>query len=925
VTPAPRRLAGLRLRARAALLWEAAWPRAWPVLAVVGLFLLLALSGVFLVLPAVLHLTLLSVLIAALVVAAVRAARGFAVPGDAAADRRLERASGLAHRPLAALQDRPASGDDAALVLWQVHQAREAARIARLRVGVPRPGLAARDPRALRAGLAVALLAALVAAGPEVPERLRRALWPEGPPPAPGLAPRLEAWVTPPAYTGAPPIFLDAAGGAVAVPAGSRLRAALSGGSGTPALLRDGAPVGAFQPLGPGSHLAEVPLEAGGRVAIHQGGREVAAWSVTVQADAAPRIAWAEPPGPAARGLGIRLPWRAEDDWGVVSAGAELRLAARPDAPPLAVELPVPPGGAKAPRGAAQPDLSSHPWAGLPVRAVLTARDGAAQEGRSAEAALTLPERVFNHPVARGLILLRKGLSLDPSARGRAIEGLDRLAERPEAFEGDATTALALRSARGRLEDPREEAVGEAQATMWEAALALEEGRADRTARALAETRERLREALRERQQAERERAEARREADRADREREERRAEERRQEEARREGGEPRDEEAERQREAARQEEARQEETGQDAERQQAEQRQDAERDRQRAEAERRIGALREAVRRHLDALAERLQRENGEAPEPGQPPRARPGDRREAERRADRMRERNREDRPEEAERELAELERMLEALENGGMAEGQREERRQRRERGQQQMGVIQDMVRRESALLDGSHRRAESDAVRRERERRPAYPWNRAAPPEPPAAPAPDARAEARTQRALRRALGELMQQHGDLTGEVPAPLGRADQAMRESAEALEEKRDARPHQERAIRELSEGGRQMAQRMQRQFGRPQPGEPGEGEEGEGQGDALAEGGEQGGEGRDQMAENGEGRDPLGRRLREGTGTAEEGGDTRVPDEAEVLRTRRLQEELRRRHAERERPAGELDYIDRLLRLF
>ena len=41
--------------------------------------------------------------------------------------------------------------------------------------------------------------------------------------------------------------------------------------------------------------------------------------------------------------------------------------------------------------------------------------------------------------------------------------------------------------------------------------------------------------------------------------------------------------------------------------------------------------------------------------------------------------------------------------------------------------------------------------------------------------------------------------------------------------------------------------------------------------------------------------------------------------------MPDEAEVLRTRRLQDELRRRHAERERPAAELDYIDRLLRLF
>ncbi|MFC7541646.1 DUF4175 family protein [Siccirubricoccus deserti] len=42
---------------------------------------------------------------------------------------------------------------------------------------------------------------------------------------------RLEAWVTPPGYTGAAPVFLDAAGGSATVPAGSRLQVSLSGGS----------------------------------------------------------------------------------------------------------------------------------------------------------------------------------------------------------------------------------------------------------------------------------------------------------------------------------------------------------------------------------------------------------------------------------------------------------------------------------------------------------------------------------------------------------------------------------------------------------------------------------------------------------------------------------------------------------------------
>ena len=66
-------------------------------------------------------------------------------------------------------------------------------------------------------------------------------------------------------------------------------------------------------------------------------------------------------------------------------------------------------------------------------------------------------------------------------------------------------------------------------------------------------------------------------------------------------------------------------------------------------------------------------------------------------------------------------------------------------------------------------------------------------------------------------------------------------------------------------------------------------------------------------------------GQGRDPLGRRNREATGGQDNASDTRVPDEAELLKTRRIQEELRRRGAERERPAQELEYIDRLLRRF
>jgi uncharacterized protein (TIGR02302 family) len=544
----------------------------------------------------------------------------------------------------------------------------------------------------------------------------------------------------------------------------------------------------------------------------------------------------------------------------------------------MVLDLPLPGGAPRTASGTAQPDLSAHPWAGLEVVARLLVKDGTGQEGASEPAVVTLPERNFNHPVARRLIAVRKALSVEPEERTPARRQLEDIARAPEAFEHDSTTYLAIRVARSRLiTDRRPEAVAEVQGLLWEIALALEEGRDGRTLRALQQAREALREALDE-------------------------------------------------------------------AERQQAEQTQpsdptqptDPAQAEQRAELERRIQELRDAIRQHLEALAERLQRENAEA----MPfdPQSRLMDRQDLERRTERMREAAREGRNEDARRELAELEEMLQALEEGRVQRAESPERQQRRERGQEQMGVVQDMVQRQSGMLDRTHQRAEQaeqDRAERNRQQRLQQQFQQFRWPPPPPVPeqqaAPDPAAEqsreqdARRQRALRRALGELMQQFGDLTGEIPEGLGRADQAMRDAQEALNRPGgqgagEARDAQQRALRALQEGGQQMAQSMQRQFGMG---------EGEGEGDPQGMAGENQpggqGQGQDQAQGQGEGRDPLGRRSRDVTGNADTGSDTRVPEEAELLRTRRLQDELRRRGAERERPPEELDYIDRLLRRF
>ena len=147
-----RRLQSRRATARAVLLFEQIWPALWPPLGVAGVFVCLALLDLPARLPPWLHLALLGGFGLAVLVLLVRAVRSILLPDDAAADRRLERASGLAHRPLAALSDRPAIDDPIAAALWRTHLLRAGQQVRQLRTGLPRPGLAAIDRRALRAG-----------------------------------------------------------------------------------------------------------------------------------------------------------------------------------------------------------------------------------------------------------------------------------------------------------------------------------------------------------------------------------------------------------------------------------------------------------------------------------------------------------------------------------------------------------------------------------------------------------------------------------------------------------------------------------------------------------------------------------------------------------------------------------------------------
>ncbi len=514
------------------LLAERLWPMLWPLAALAGLFLAVALFDILPVLPGWLHLGLL--IVGAVVAMGVlgRTVLQLGLPSRHAARRRVETDSGLAHRPLSTARDAQALGTDdpESRRLWHLHHDRQRNRLGRLRAAVPALGLVDHDPYALR-GIVLLLVAIAVIGTPgDWAGRLDRAVSPTlavAAPPPPSV---LDLYISPPAHTGRVPILLAAglevgdgspvsapavpqdaepdaaaadAPGAVVVPEGSEIIVRLSRPAGRAHLAIDDIRV----PLEPSADGAQAALThtlgVGTRLAVIDDGREVAAWPIKLLLDLAPR-AWVDDPPAVGRRGALGIDWRASDDYGVaaVTGTIEIDAAAPPalDRMPITFDLAVAPDRPATAEGRSFRDLTPHPWAGQTVHLTLEAEDAAGQTGRSATVTLTLPERTFDHLIARAIIDQRRRLLLDPDGTWVEVaESLATLRLRPERFDDDRAAYLALVTAARRLmlaEPGDRPTLTAVEALLWDTALAIEDGGLSLAERDLREAQEALRDAL---------------------------------------------------------------------------------------------------------------------------------------------------------------------------------------------------------------------------------------------------------------------------------------------------------------------------------------------------------------------------------------------------------------------------------------------
>jgi len=846
--------------------WSILWERLWPALAMlavaIGIFLAVSWAGLWLWLPPLGRAVALFVLVVLIAVAAVPLLR-FRLPSTFDGLRRLDRGSGLKHRPATALADELAAGehDQVSLTLWRAHieQALRAANA--LKAGTPRPRLPLFDPIAVRALVVLLVCATFFAASGERVKRITAAFDWAGVVQAKNF--RVDAWVTPPAYTARPPVILPGiragephqAALIQTVPAGSVLVIRASGASRLQVLTsgglaeagREGAPTA---PAGTDEHRYVITDR--GTATLKGVVDDDVTFTFAAIPDRAPTIALTREPEPQARGS-LLLAYKVEDDYGVIAAQANFSLqqtpgpdgrVARPlyGAPDFTLVLPQ----ARTRNGAGQTtkDLSDHPWAGAEVTLTLTARDEAGNEGSSTPAEFKLPERVFVKPLARALIEQRRTLALDAEAGPGIRAALDALMIAPEKFTPEISHYLGLRTIRTNLDIALkfleanktaniDDRLRDVVARLWGMAVTIEDGQLSDAEAALRAAQEALRQAL---------------------------------------------------------------------------------ERGATDEELKKLMNDLRAALDKFMQALAEQMRKNPQQLARPLDPNTRmlRPQDLKNM---IDRMEQLARSGAKDAAKRMLEELQQMLENLQ---MARPGQQGGDDMDDDMMSALDELGNMIREQQNLRDKTFRQGQEQRRQQQGQRGQRGQQGKQGQQGQQGQGDPSQFGELRqNQQALREQLKKLLEemrkrgqagqqgQPGQQPGQDPGEgLGQADGAMGDAEGQLGQGNSdsAVDAQGRALEALRRGAQSLAQQMQQGQGQGQgPGQPG----------------------RTGQARANQDTDPLGRPLR----GRDYGDDVtvKVPGEIDVQRARRILEELRKRFADPARPQLELDYIERLLKDF
>lgn len=826
-------------------------------------------------------------------------------PDKSRIDRAIEEQSRILRGEIQSIEDdlaNPKKHETRAL--WHDFQQYILKQFAKLKAPWPRAVITRQDPYGLRFLAILMFVTGAVFAGPEWQYRISKSLFPF----APVLWSKevqqdIHVWITPPEYTSLPQIQIQGGGRleeAVSIPEGSRIKIRVRAHYGewfAPYMIENGKHV-ALPSLGDEYYGLDKTIETGNELRIKQFYRTLALWPYEYKKDQPPMIKIAGPDKPEVEVVENQEQVKVEEETGKEEMVEKVAYEVLPNShvrfalelfddysvtdlemlmtlDEMVEEAPLGEGFSETRLVMSPPeiefridplyDLTWHSWAGLPVVIIFKAKDHNGQYAALEPIKLVLPEREFEHPVAKSLITVRKTLAWQyEDDFSKLAADIATLLRAPDFFGHNPVVFLAIKTASARLafvnhkdQVLRTEAARAVIKLLWDTAITVEDGD--------------LALALRELRQAQRDLAEALRDPNTT-------------QEELNELTDALREKMAQYFMELQREMQKRMAE-GQDIPTLSEEEMQNA--------------ISPDNLSKFMDELQSHLQ--NGDTKS---------------------------------AQEMLSQLQRMMEMMDPSMMQNMPSD--MQMMQKG---INELDELIKRQEALLEQTEKQEDlhelmerqkaflDEQQERQKDQNQAQnqdsqtgetqnPFNiDGFPPAPDfSTPAPDMEgleeslsadttANEAEQEALRYILGQLMMAAAEKIDEVPESLGKAEQEMRGSSNALSENDPTTsiPHQEKAIEYLKEGQEQLAQqlkqRMQQMIGFGMSG---------------------GGSGQ---------YDPLGRPYggeEDENGNAH-GSPVKIPDEAERKRIEEILKMLRERSGELDRPSAEREYYRRLLRQF
>lgn len=530
------------------MLFERLWIKLWAPFIVISLFLILTLFHIWPLLSPLMHRLGLA-LFAMAFIGSFYPLFSLRFPKESQALKRLDKNSTLPHQPAQAFKDKlepnlKAQSNKQTEAIWLQFKNRLVEKIKLLKVRPPQPETYKQDPYALRMVLMLIVACGLFFQGGNVKSLIANAV--TLPPMINTSNLRVDAWVTPPSYTGKAPILIadggkNAKAESVAsstnpndkkkgftVPQNSTLTIRINGSEAKHveieslnSLLKSEKPETKKTSQSLNSEQTDnknktkefhIKLTENGPVKLTIDTIPLKDWRFEITPDNPPIIGLVELPVPA-ESRALKLKYRVADDYGVLEAKAHLKeifkkdksaitlnnKEERPLGSPAEFPLNLKEQGTKSSEGTTYKDLTDHPWAGLPITLYLSAKDEGENTSNSPEINITLPEYEFTKPIAKNIIRLRKQLIMAPSESPLLSQKLNTILFNKKPFEKDLTLYLGLKVAVTRLETAATRKEKEdLSKLLYQLARHAEDGDLSAAERELRAAQEELRKALQE-------------------------------------------------------------------------------------------------------------------------------------------------------------------------------------------------------------------------------------------------------------------------------------------------------------------------------------------------------------------------------------------------------------------------------------------